>query len=90
MEQINEAWRNSALNETHENMPERTFFNHRDAISQIFGLDIKFDRELGYHISAAQMGVGGDDTWGALVHPEYLLDTSDKLTLDFSFRGVTL
>lgn len=63
MEQINEAWRNSALNETHEDMPERTFFNHRDAISQIFGLDIKFDRELGYHISAAQMGDNNLRAW---------------------------
>ena len=63
MEQINEAWRNSALNETHEDMPERTFFNHRDAISQIFGLDIKFDRELGYHIPAAQMGDNNLRAW---------------------------
>ena len=25
--------------------------------------------------SAAQMGVGGDDSWGAQTHPEYLLDS---------------
>jgi len=63
MEQINEAWRNSALNETHEDMPERTFFNHRDAISQIFGIEIKNDRELGYHIPLAQMGENNLRAW---------------------------
>lgn len=63
MEQINEAWRNSALNDTHEDMPERTFFNHRDAISQIFGIEIKNDRELGYHIPLAQMGENNLRAW---------------------------
>ena len=63
MEQINEAWRNSALNETHEDMPERTFFNHRDAISQIFGIDIIYDRELGYHIPTAQIGDNNMRAW---------------------------
>ncbi|MCR4798182.1 MAG: DUF4981 domain-containing protein [Lachnospiraceae bacterium] len=36
----------------------------------------------------AQMGVGGDDTWGALVHPEFLIDNSKPLELVFSFRGI--
>jgi hypothetical protein len=63
MEQINEAWRNSALNETHEDMPERTFFNHRDAISQIFGIDILYDREVGYHIPTAQIGENNMRAW---------------------------
>lgn len=63
MEQINEDWRNSALNETHEDMPERTFFNHRDAISQIFGIEIKNDRVLGYHIPLAQMGENNLRAW---------------------------
>ena len=63
MDQINEAWRNSALNETHEDMPERTFFNHKDAISQIFGIEIKNDRELGYHIPLAQMGENNLRAW---------------------------
>jgi len=35
-----------------------------------------------------QMGVGGDNTWGALVHPEYLLDNSEKMEISFWFRGV--
>ena len=36
----------------------------------------------------AQAGVGGDDSWGAKPHPEYLLDVSGPLDLRFSFRGV--
>lgn len=55
MSEINEAWRRSVLNDTHDDMPERTFFNHRDAINQIFGLEIKYDRELGYHIPNSQL-----------------------------------
>ena len=35
-----------------------------------------------------QMGIGGDDTWGALVHPEYLLDNRAPLTVSFRFRGI--
>ena len=35
-----------------------------------------------------QMGVGGDDTWGALVHPEYLIDNTEKLQISFTFRGI--
>ncbi len=36
----------------------------------------------------AQMGVGGDDSWGAQVHPEYHIDTSQPLTFTFRFRGI--
>ena len=39
-------------------------------------------------ISRAQMGVGGDDSWGALVHPEYCIDNSRKLEFNFIFRGI--
>ena len=36
-----------------------------------------------------QMGIGGDDTWGALVHPEYLIDNQHQIVLRFGFKGVT-
>lgn len=39
-------------------------------------------------VSMQQMGVGGDDSWGALVHPEYLIDISKKLEFTFTFRGI--
>ena len=35
-----------------------------------------------------QMGVGGDDSWGAPVHPEYLIDISRKLEFTFTFQGI--
>ncbi|MGN1024690.1 MAG: glycoside hydrolase family 2 TIM barrel-domain containing protein [Lachnospiraceae bacterium] len=35
-----------------------------------------------------QMGVGGDDTWGALVHPQYLIGNEKPITVRFSFRGI--
>ncbi len=34
-----------------------------------------------------QMGVGGDDSWGAKVHEEYLLDVGGKKEFTFYFRG---
>lgn len=39
-------------------------------------------------VSMKQMGVGGDDSWGALVHPEYLIDISKKLEFTFTFCGI--
>lgn len=38
--------------------------------------------------SLNQLGVGGDDSWGAKVHPEYQLDVSEKMEFTFSFRGI--
>lgn len=35
-----------------------------------------------------QMGVGGDNSWGARTHEEYLLDVSKSLTFRFRFCGV--
>ena len=39
-------------------------------------------------VSMQQMGVGGDDSWGAPVHPEYLIDVSKKLEFTFTFCGI--
>lgn len=39
-------------------------------------------------VAQQQMGVAGDDSWGARVHPEYLLDVSKKKVFTFCFRGV--
>lgn len=39
-------------------------------------------------IAQQQMGVAGDDSWGARVHPEYLLDVKEKKVFTFRFRGV--
>lgn len=37
-------------------------------------------------IAARQMGVGGDDSWGAPVHEEYLIDSSKDLHYEFIIR----
>ena len=48
---IDDLWSSSSLNDNHETaIPERTFHNHREAIRDIFGIDIAFDRGLGYYI----------------------------------------
>ena len=39
-------------------------------------------------VSLQQMGVGGDDSWGARTHPEYLLPADKPLHLSFTFRGI--
>lgn len=39
-------------------------------------------------VAAAQMGVAGDDSWGARVHKEFLLDASQKMQLEFTFKGI--
>ena len=36
----------------------------------------------------AQMGVGGDDSWGSKVHDEYLLPADRRLEFTFCFKGV--
>ena len=39
-------------------------------------------------VALQQMGVGGDDSWGAETHPEYLLPKGQNLRFTFRFRGV--
>ncbi len=39
-------------------------------------------------IAKAQMGVGGDDSWGAPVHKEYHIDVSEELVFNYSFKGM--
>ena len=39
-------------------------------------------------MSVRQMGIAGDDSWGARTHPEYLLDVSKPVEFSFSFRGL--
>ncbi len=35
-----------------------------------------------------QMGIAGDDSWGAPTHPEYLLPADKKMEFTFRFRGI--
>ena len=50
--EINDLWYRSPINEYREKeIPERTFHNHIDSILDIFGLEIKCDRSLGYYLA---------------------------------------
>ena len=50
--EISYLWSRSPLNTAGENyLPERTFHNHREAILDTFGIEIKCDRTLGYYIA---------------------------------------
>lgn len=39
-------------------------------------------------VAAGQMGIAGDDTWGARTHPEFLLDVTRPMAFTFSFKGI--
>ena len=38
--------------------------------------------------SLMQMGIAGDDSWGAKTHPEFLLHPDKRMTFEFAFRGI--
>jgi len=58
LEELSREWRRSAVNENGEPLAERTFHNHRIAIEDTFGIEIRSDRSLGYYIA------NGDDLEG--------------------------
>ena len=65
-EEINERWRRSSLNETGEELPLKTFHNHKNAIQQMFDINIECNRKGGYlyYIEHAEdMKRGGVRTW---------------------------
>ena len=39
-------------------------------------------------VAKGQMGVGGDDSWQATVHPEYLLQVEEKMQFSFWMQGI--
>ena len=64
--EISEAWMRSPLNETGDPLSERTFFNHKDAIAEMFGIEILNDRSLGFYIGRSD--VGSDETSDWMLH----------------------
>lgn len=53
--EIDELWYRSPLNERRDKtLPERTFHNHREAILDTFGIELKCDRTLGYYIANSE------------------------------------
>ena len=39
-------------------------------------------------VAKDQMGIGGDDSWGARTHEEYMLKTDKKMEFSFVFKGL--
>ena len=39
-------------------------------------------------VAKGQMGIAGDDSWGARTHEEYLLDASKPMEFSFVFKGI--
>ena len=65
-EEINERWVRSSLNDTGEELPLKTFHNHKNAIQQVFDISIACDRRAGYLYyieNAEDMKRGGVRTW---------------------------
>lgn len=65
-EEINERWMRSQLNETGEEIPLRTFHNHRKAIEQMFDINIECDKRGGYVYyieNSDDMERGGVRSW---------------------------
>ena len=60
--------------------------------SEIENADHHFDLpDIHYtyvRVGLAQMGVGGDDSWGARTLPQYMINNKRTLKLKFSFKGV--
>ena len=63
--EISHEWSHSSINTLRENyLPERTFHNHRKAILDMFGIEIKSDRSNGYTIVESEdMGTGHVRRW---------------------------
>jgi hypothetical protein len=65
-EEINGRWQKSSLNEDEEDLPLRTFHNHRAAIEEMFGVIIECDKRDGYKYyidNADDMETGGVRKW---------------------------
>ena len=65
LEEINRRWMRSQYNETGENYPERSFHRHKNAIKEMFDIDIECDKRTGCYTiaNADDMNQGGVRTW---------------------------
>lgn len=65
-EEINDYWLRASLNLTGDDIPLRTFHNHRKAIEQMFDINIECDKWDGYRYyieNAEDMERGGVRSW---------------------------
>ena len=52
---ISRSWERSSFNDDGRPMAERTFHHHREAILDMFGIEIRNDRSLGYYIDRTNL-----------------------------------
>ena len=73
-------------------------FNHEEGAASASGLvpvtkkhgaDIKIGNTVQWNIDHLQMGVGGDTSWGRLVHPEYTIPANKTYNYKFSIKPKT-
>lgn len=65
-EEINNKWLDSSLNNDGDNLPLKTFHNHRNAVQQMFDVNIECDRRAGYVYyieNSDDMERGGVRSW---------------------------
>lgn len=70
--------------------PDRTDGRHKKGVKPVnrHTTDVKFKDLTSVNIDYKQMGVGGDDSWGAQTHPEYRL-TESAYTYSFTISPVS-
>ena len=76
---LQREWNRSVLNENGQELAQRTFFNHKDAIADMFGIDIKYDKARGYYIAEEELNFEGFRNWllSSLSINNLLLECSD-------------
>jgi beta-galactosidase len=69
--------------------PERTDGRHQAGVRPVnrHTVDVKPRELTALHVDYKQMGVGGDNSWGALTHPEYRLR---ERTYSYAYRIIPL
>lgn len=55
-------------------------------VTKKHGADIKIGNTIQWNIDFLQMGVGGDTSWGRLVHPEYTIPANKKYSYTFTIQ----
>lgn len=55
-------------------------------VTKKHGADIKIGETVQWNIDYKQMGVGGDTSWGRLVHPEYTIPANTSYSYSFTIQ----
>lgn len=55
-------------------------------VTKKHGADIKLGETMQWNIDLLQMGVGGDTSWGRLVHPEYTIPANRSYNYSFTIE----